>query len=83
MNNIERMLSGYEYINDVTKVNKTIEEFTSTFDVVAKLLSDEEMVKKMNYRDICDFLVYMKEFNDNIKPIAIKYGILPNIIGGR
>lgn len=49
---------------------------------VFKLFSDKETIDKMNIKDIMSFLVYMKEFNDNIKPIAIKYGILPSIVGG-
>lgn len=82
MNDVERMIAGYEYIKDIRNVSKTVDEFTSTFDLISKLVSDQKVVEKMNPRDICDFLVYMKEFNDNIKPIAIKYGILPNIIKG-
>ena len=33
----------------------------------------------MNPIDIVDFVVYCKEFSDNIKPLAIKYGILANL----
>lgn len=82
MNDIEKMLAGYQYIKDTGNIAKTVDEFISTFDLVIKLMSDKEVVERMNPMDICDFLVHMKNFNDNIKPIAIKYGILPNIIGG-
>lgn len=82
MNDIERLIAGFEYIKHTDKIDADVKEFVSTLTVVCGLLSDQKEVDKMLPSDLTSFLVSMKNFNDEIKPIAIKYGILPNIIGG-
>lgn len=82
MNDIERLIAGFEYIKDTDKISKDVQEFVSTLTVVCKLLSDQKVVNKILPSDLTSFLVSMKNFNDEIKPFTIKYGILPNIIGG-
>lgn len=82
MNEIERLLAEYEYIRDDKKVERDVAEFMSTLQAVCSLFATKESIDKMQPKDLLSFLVSMKNFNDEIKPIAIKYAILPNIIGG-
>lgn len=82
MNDIERLIAGFEYVSHPDKISADIQEFISTLTVICGLLSDKNEIDKMLPSDLTGFLVSMKNFNDEIKPIAIKYGILPNILGG-
>lgn len=82
MNDIEKLIAGFEYIKNTDKISQDVQEFVSTLTVVCGLLSDQKSINKILPSDLTSFLVSMKNFNDEIKPIAIKYGILPNIIGG-
>ena len=79
MNDMEKTIKRFQYLMNRDDVLKDIHEFVSTFNVITMIITNPDELKKMNQIDLIDFVIYCKEFNDNIKPLAIKYGILANI----
>lgn len=82
MTDIEKKILIYNYCINPDKLKADVEEFTATFESVTNIMGDEKKIKMISLSDIGDFLCALKEFQDNIKPFAIKYGIIPYLING-
>lgn len=82
MNDVEKMKLEFQYIMDPDSANKDVFECVDTLRKMSELMADKETIMKMDPPDLIHFLVSMKEFNDKIKPIVIKYGILPYLWKG-
>lgn len=82
MNDVEKMKLEFQYIMEPDSAGKDVLECVDTIIKVAELTADKKTIMKMDPRDLIHFLVSMKEFNDEIKPIVIKYGILPHLWKG-
>lgn len=82
MNDIEKMLKAFEYIQNPDKISKDVNEFVDVVQKFASLFRTTEDIYGMSPVDIGYMVLVMKEFSDSVKPFVIKYGILPNVLKG-
>ena len=77
MYDLEKTLLQLKYMTNPNYITKDIEEFTDTFKSFIDLIGNPDILYRMSVDETLNMLVSMKEFNDNIKPLIIKFGIIP------
>lgn len=80
MDFIDKQLRKYEYMRNPKKGEEDIKEFIDTFRLLSDLISNTETLKNIQSFDLIDLVCHLKEFNNNVKPLIIKYAILLNLI---
>lgn len=80
MDDLEKMIAAFEYIRDPDKISKDAMEFVDVLKVVVKMFENSDLVLNMDPMDVVHFLVAAKNFSDELKPLAIKYQIIPGIL---
>lgn len=78
MNDIEKKSKAFDYIMNMNNAEKDLKEFSDVIKQITNLFTPQK-INKMNPIDILDFVIYTKEYSENIKPLIIKYGIIGEI----
>lgn len=67
------MLNTFQYVQNADKIIEDVREFGD---------AENEIIPKMKLPDLIHMACAMKEFNNNIKPLITKYGIIPHLNDG-
>lgn len=76
---IERLVNTYEYIENPARAIDDLKEYADTIMLLSYLLQDKEKLNNIDPFDLCDLIIAMKKFSNDIKPFCINYGIIPEL----